>query len=409
MVRIYPFAALIPNTEFISQVACRVGGTIETSEEHKKELEVNPFSYLHVIKPGLHFSGAEDNPDIHYGFARNYFQQMMEQQVISQSDKVAVYIYRQLFEDGHVFEGLITGVSVIDYLEGNIKKHENTLTDKESRMAEHVNRTGVVGEPVLLSNPDEITTKEWIHKNRHGDPVIEFTDSLSVTHTVWAVTDPYAIADIQDHFRQIPSLYIADGHHRIAATSLYLTHMHNEMNWEPSQMCFMAYILPESALWIRPFHRLLKKLGETEVNRLLEESQERFLVSPEKLPVIPHENGEFGVYTRKGWYRFEFRNDGNYHTPAENLDVSRLEKYLFSEILGIHDSKSDSRLSFLRGDMPVKELETLVNSGAADIAFVLFPNSMAEIKAVADAKQTMPPKSTWIEPKMLTGMIIQKF
>lgn len=409
MVRIYPFAALIPQPEFIDQVACRVGDSSVTADEQKRELESNPFSYLHVIKPGLHFSDSVDNTEVHHGFAKNYFSQMLEQDVIKPSSKASIYIYRQLFEDGHVFEGIIAGVSIIDYLEGTIKKHENTLTEKESKMADHVNKTGVVGEPVLLSNPDEQFTKEWIYRNKLGEPVIRFFDNSKVEHTVWAVSDPYAIHDLQEKMRIIQSLYIADGHHRIAATSMYLTHMHNEMNWDPARMCFMAYILPESALWIKPFHRLIKKIGDKTVNDLIEKCQERFLISREASPVIPHENGEFGVFTRNGWYRFEFRNDGNYHTPAENLDVSRLEKYVFSEILDIHDSKSDPRLTFLRGDMNLIELETLVNSGAADIAFVLYPNSMKEIKAVADAKQTMPPKSTWIEPKMLTGMIIQQF
>lgn len=399
---------MMPLPEFAGQVAVRVGGG-ETSEQQRLEMEENPFSYLHVVKPGIHFGDQPEHREQHFNFARSYFGQMLEQKVLQQDKEPGIYIYRQEFHDGHEFEGLILGVSVIDYLEGSIRKHENTITEKEARMAEHVTKTGVVGEPVLLSNPDESYTKDWIRRHKSGEPILNFDDDLGITHMVWGVYDKTAIAEIQQSFRNTNALYIADGHHRIAASSLYLTHMHNEMNWEPNQMCFMAYILGESTLWINSFHRIVKGLGDAAVDKIISEAEHRFLVTKESKAVVPHETGEFGVYTRKGWFRLEFRHDGQYHTPAENLDVTRMEKYIFAEILDIQDSKADARLSFMRGDMPPKELEVLVNSGAADIAFVLFPNSMQEIKAVADAKQTMPPKSTWIEPKLLTGMMIQKF
>lgn len=399
---------MMPVQEYAEMVSCRVGSG-QKPEELKTILESNPFSYLHVIKPGIHFGDQPEHRERHYNFARNYFGQMLEQKVLHQSKKPSIYIYRQTFLDGHIFEGIVLGVSIINYLEGIIKKHEYTLTEKESRMAEHVTKTGVVGEPVLLSNPDETFIPKWIPKYRTDNTVLNFYDESKVYHQIWEITDESAIEELQNYFYSVSSLYIADGHHRIAASSLYLTHMHNEENWPQEKMCFMAYILNEASLWIKPFHRIIKGLGEDEIADLLKACESRFLITKETHPVTPHENGEFGVYTRNGWYRMEFRNDGNYHTPAENLDVSRLEKYIFSEILGITDSKNDDRLSFIRGDMPSRDLETLVNSATADMAFVLFPNSMREIKEVADANQTMPPKSTWIEPKLLTGMLIQKF
>lgn len=398
----------MPSAEFADQVACRLSGG-ETDEQVKLELESNPFSYLHVVKSGIHFGENPGHREMHYRFARSYFGQMLEQKVLSQSETPAIYIYRQEFHEGHVFEGLVLGVSVIDYLEGSIKKHELTLTEKEARMAEHVTKTGVVGEPVLLSNPDETYTHKWINKHRPENPALEFDDAMGITHTVWAVTESEAIDEIQKNFRDTDSLYIADGHHRIAAGSLYLTHMHNEQNWTKEKLCFMAFVLPESTLWIKPFHRIIRSLGDSLVAEMVERCHDRFIVTPSAEPVVPEHKGEFGLCTRQGWYRLEFREDGNYHTPAENLDVTRLEKKVFADILHIKDSKSDPRLSFMRGDMPARELEIIINSGTADAAFILFPNSMAEIKSVADAGQTMPPKSTWIEPKLLTGMLIQKF
>jgi uncharacterized protein (DUF1015 family) len=399
---------MMPAKEFVSQVACRVGNG-ESAEALKQLLESNPFSYLHVVKPGIHFGESQEHRDQHYRFAKSYFGQMTEQGVLVQDTQPCIYIYRQQFPDNHVFEGLVVGVSVIDYLEGTIKKHEFTLTQKEARMAEHITNTGVVGEPVLLANPEEKYCADWIRRHKKGEASLSFTDETGIEHSVWSIADAEAVAEIQHCFRDTESLYIADGHHRIAASSLYLTHMHNEQNWPASKLSFMAYILPESTLWISPFHRLVKGIGDSGVADILEGASAKFKVEQEAAPITPESKGIFGVYTRQGWFRFSFLEDADYHTPAENLDVSRLEKYVFDNILHIKDSKADSRLSFLRGDMDVKELQILVDAGTADIAFVLYPNTMAEIKEVADAGQTMPPKSTWIEPKLLTGMVIQKF
>lgn len=408
MVRVYPFPALRPSQEFVQQVATRIGGS-ESKEELLLRLQNNPFSYLHVIKPGLHFHNHSESLDTQFRFAKNYFGQMREQSVLLKDSTNSIYIYRQTFADGHVFEGLVLGISVIDYLEGSIKKHEYTLTEKEAKMVEHVTHTGVVGEPVLIANPEGAITKDWIRRHRPEKTILVFQDEVDVKHEIWAVTEKESIAEIQMDFRQIDSLYIADGHHRIAASSLYLTHMHNEKNWSADKMCFMAYVLSEEDLWIKPFHRLVNGITDDEIEAMLSKLHLRFHVTIESSAVVPEQKGVFGIYTRKGWVKIAFRDDANYQTPAENLDVSRLEKYIFRELLNIQDSKTDARLGFVRGDMPANELEILVKSGTCDLAFVLHPNSMQEIKEVADAGQVMPPKSTWVEPKLLTGMLIQEF
>lgn len=407
MVRIFPFAALRPNAEYADQVACHVGGGLQQAEL-LEELVQNPLSYLHVVKPGLHF-GDKETQEIHYKFAGNYFRQMLEQQVLTKEDEPGIYIYRQTFPDGHVFEGLVLGISIIDYLEGSIKKHEYTLTEKEAKMVEHITHTGVVGEPVLIANPNGAYVKDWIRRHKKGDSILAFSDKAGILHEVWLESAKEGIAEIQQGFRDIDALYIADGHHRIAASSLYLTHMHNERNWPASKMCFMAYVLSDEDLWIKPFHRLVKGLDDKSLELFLAKLNARFTCVASATQVIPSSKGEFGLYTRKGWFKLSFRNVADYSTPAENLDVSRLEKYIFGEILGIKDSKTDNRLGFVRGDMRANELERMVDSGSTDAAFLLFANTMHEIKEVADAGQVMPPKSTWIEPKLLTGMLIQQF
>ncbi|MFY7946947.1 MAG: DUF1015 domain-containing protein [Bacteroidia bacterium] len=408
MVRVYPFAALRPTQEFVSQVASRTQSSSDTVSL-QQELDSNALSYLHVIKSGISEKNPESSHRGHYDLAIQYFEGLKTSGVLIHEESPAIYIYSQKFPDNHIFEGLILGISAIDYLEGSIKKHEYTLTEKESRMVEHVTQTGVVGEPVLIANPNSAYTKDWIRRHRKGDPVLVFTDKDNIEHSVWAEKSKEAIAEIQLAFREIDSLYIADGHHRIAASSMYLTHMHNEKNWKAEQLCFMAYVLADTDLWIKPFHRLVKGFTEQEVQSMIDGLQDRFEVEFSKDPVIPAAKGTFGLYSRGGWLRLQFKEEAAYHTPAENLDVSRLEQYIFKSLLSIEDSKSDNRLGFLRGDVATQELEQLIQDGIFDLAFVLFANTMQEIQEVADAGQTMPPKSTWIEPKLLTGMLIQEF
>lgn len=407
MVRVYPFAALRPTQEFVSKVASRVPGA---SEERtlQEELDSNDLSYLHVIKSGISEKRGEGNAS-HYDAAKAYFNRLKSMGVLIHETDPAIYIYSQKFPDNHVFEGLIIGISAIDYLEGSIKKHEYTLTEKESRMVEHVTHTGVVGEPVLIANPNSDYTKDWIRRHKKGNPILVFTDKDNIEHSVWAETGKEAIAEIQLAYRDIDSLYIADGHHRIAASSMYLTHMHNEKNWTAEKLCFMAYVLADSDLWIKPFHRLVKGYTDAQIEMVVDRLHQRFDVQHSENAVVPEEKGTFGMYSRRGWLHLKFKEEASYHTPAENLDVSRLEKYIFNALLSIEDSKSDNRLGFLRGDVNASELEALVQSGTYDLAFVLFPNTMHEIQEVADAGQVMPPKSTWVEPKLLTGMLIQEF
>lgn len=391
-----------------AQVAARISGN-ETPESLQQYFAQNPNTYLHVVKPHIHFGETKTSGEHHLQFAKEYLHQLLNQGVLVQDPQAGVYIYKQSLPDGHSFTGIIAGVSAIDYLEGTVKKHEYTLTEKENYMMAHLAHTHVVGEPVLLSCPDGDGLKSWIGNKTEGIPLLDFADESNTHHKVWHITDEAELGGIAAFMARQEALYIADGHHRIAASSDYLTRMHNEHNWKSNKMFFMAFIVPEDELWINSFHRLVKGLSESDIENMLSQCLDKFEVSKAQAPFTPQSKGEFGLCTSLGWYKLKFKNTANYGSPAQNLDVARLEQYIFKEILHITDSKSDSRLQFVRGDMPPLELENLVNKGSIDAAFLVYPNTMAEIKAVADAEETMPPKSTWIEPKMLTGMLIQKF
>lgn len=408
MVRIFPLAAIRPTQQTAAKVVARILGT-ETDEQLRVQLNENPYSYLNLVKPHIHLGEPANQSLSQYQFALKYFDQMIQDQVLVKDSEPAVYIYKQSMADGHSFLGIIAGVSAIDYLEGIIKKHENTITAKEEKMVVDISSTSVVGEPVLLSCPNGQFLENWTIQNSKGIPLLNFYDGAGLQHEIWPITDSEAIAVLVKDMLSQDALYIADGHHRIAASSDYLTRMHNEHNWTGKKMAFMAFILPEHTLWIKSFHRLITGLTDAEIRALIEGAKEKFEIEYSLKPVLPKEKGEFGLCTRLGWYKLRFLEDAEYSSPAQNLDVSRLEKYIFHNVLNIKDSKTDSRLQFVRGDMSAGELEALITSGSIDAAFLVHPNSMEEIKAVADADETMPPKSTWIEPKLLTGMIIQQF
>jgi uncharacterized protein (DUF1015 family) len=408
LVRIFPFQGIRPSQEYADKVAARILGT-ENDITLKEELVKNPASYLNLVKPHLVCANPNASKQALYDYALEYFANMLRQNILVVENEAAIYIYKQTLADGHEFTGIITAVSVLDYLGGTIKKHENTITAKESKMVADISATSVVGEPVLIACPQGNFINDWTKSNSVTNPTLDFYDPAGLSHQIWSVTDPFQIQVISSLMLGVETLYIADGHHRIAASSDFLTRMHNEQNWTGAKMAFMAFIIPEEQLWIKPFHRLINGITAGDIENLLIAATAKFDVEQSTSPVLPANKGEFGFCSAKGWYRLRFLTNADYNSPAQNLDVSRLEKYIFHDILNITDSKTDDRLHFVRGDISTEELETLIKSREIDAAFLLHPNSMQEIKEVADANETMPPKSTWVEPKLLTGMIIQQF
>lgn len=407
MVRIYPFDALIPAPDQAALVAARITGNT-TEQDEIAYLRQHEFSFLHVVKPHLAVPPGSSTADF-LAYARHKTDELVANGILKPAGHSSVYVYEKTGTDGQVFTGLIAGVSAIDYLEGVIRKHEYTLPEKEEAMVAHIASTGVNGEPVLLSCPDGELLQAWCERHSTDQPHLDFVDSAACRHRLWVVSDQEAIESIQFKMSAKEALYIADGHHRIAAITDFLARKHSERNWSSKQMFFMAYILAEHKLSIKPFHRFIKGVSDTLVQQMLKAAEEKFAVERLETPELPRCKGEFVACTKLGWYRFIFRFEPDYGSPARNLDVTRLEQFIFRELLEIEDSKTDERLAFVRGDMPLERVGQVIAAGNADIAFALYPNSMQEVKEVADADETMPPKSTWIEPKLPTGMIIQRF
>lgn len=398
MIRIYPFPALRPSPEAVDRVV--------TGLPHSGS-EAHPWHYEHVVRPFLSGHGVPDADT--YRPALDYFGQLIGEGALVRDAQPGIYIYRQTGADGNSFEGLILGVSAKDYDEGRICRHENTLTSKQELMVQHISALRVVGEPVLLSDPSEDFITDWMHRYDEARPLYDFRSPDGRRHEVWVITDAGAIEELQVSFAKTSRLYIADGHHRIAASALFLDRMHEKQGWQQDDCFFMAYVLPESQLNIKPFHRMLRKTDAEEWMDMIHNASSDFYVDLLAGPQRPASKGEIIALTPSGWYRLKLKPGHMHPSPSENLDVYRLEEYVFSRYFHIRDSKTDPRLSFVRGDLGLDKLESMRDRGEIDGAFILFPNTMREIKEVADAGETMPPKSTYIEPKIPGGMIIQEF
>lgn len=390
MIHIKPFAALRPVAAHVDQVVCG---------KHGSKLHFGNV-IRSLVGITLENLGEED-----YLEAQQYFEKLQGNKVLIRENNTGIYIYKQTQPNGNVFHGVVVCVDYQDYLNGSICKHENTLTSKQSLMVKHIETIRKVGEPVLLANPNDEFMTDWIQQHENADILFEFTDNHGKKHELWFVSNAAAVENLQASFLKTSRLYIADGHHRIASVASYL-----QSHTDKALDCgIMAYVLPESALQIKPFHRILKNTDTEEWLDMIHNASEDFYVELLNKPERPRKKGDIVALTPLGWYRLRLKPGHVKPNPSENLDVYRLEEFVFKKFFHIKDSKSDSRLEFLRGDEDLNTLQQWKNRGEIDGAFILYPNTIKEIKDVADASETMPPKSTWIEPKIPAGMLINVF
>jgi uncharacterized protein (DUF1015 family) len=390
VIHIKPFAALRPVAAHVDQVVCG---------KHGSKLHFGNV-IRSLVGITLENLGEED-----YLEAQQYFEKLQGNKVLIRENNTGIYIYKQTQPNGNVFHGVVVCVDYQDYLNGSICKHENTLTSKQSLMVKHIETIRKVGEPVLLANPNDEFMTDWIQQHENADILFEFTDNHGKKHELWFVSNAAAVENLQASFLKTSRLYIADGHHRIASVASYL-----QSHTDKALDCgIMAYVLPESALQIKPFHRILKNTDTEEWLDMIHNASEDFYVELLNKPERPRKKGDIVALTPLGWYRLRLKPGHVKPNPSENLDVYRLEEFVFKKFFHIKDSKSDSRLEFLRGDEDLHTLQQWKNRGEIDGAFILYPNTIKEIKDVADAGETMPPKSTWIEPKIPAGMLINVF
>lgn len=405
-----PFRAVRPAAAFADKVAA-LPYDVMNSDEARKMAFGNPYSFLHVDKAEIDLPKSVDIYDEKvYLKAKENLSKLISADVLQADEKPCLYIYQQVFED-RTQTGLVGCASVDDYLQSVIKKHEFTRADKEADRIRHVDTLDANTGPIFLTyrGRAEITSllEQW--KAAHT-AVYDFT-SGDVRQTVWVMDDDTVIAQLTALFEEIPALYIADGHHR-AASAVKVAQKrraeHPDYDGSEEFNFFLSVLFPAEELAIMDYNRLILDLNGYSAEKFLERIAADFTV--EKAPTAPYrptQNHTFGLYLEKTWYRLAVNPDSvDESDPVKRLDVSILQEKLIAPVLGIDDPRTDKRIDFVGGIRGLAELEHRVDNGEAKAAFSMFPTSTEELMSIADAGQVMPPKSTWFEPKLLSGLFI---
>lgn len=410
MATVKPFKGIRPPKNMITEVASRPYDVLN-SEEARAEAEGNPKSLYHIIKPEIDFEPGTDEHDSRvYSRAAANFKAFRDNGWLVQDEKEHYYIYAQTM-DGRTQYGIVVAAFVDDYMNGRIKKHELTRRDKEEDRMKHVRINNANIEPVFFAFPDNPVLEEVIRKVAAGEPEYDFVAPDGFGHHFWVIDDEKIEKTITDEFAKIPYLYIADGHHRSAAAALVgaeKAKQNPNHRGDEEYNYFLAVCFPASHLKIIDYNRVVKDLNGLSPEQFLSRLEENFIVvdkgSEEYRPCALH---NFSLYLGGHWYSLTAR-EGRYddNDPIGVLDVTISSDLILRDILGITDLRSDKRIDFVGGIRGLGELKRRVDSGEMAMALALYPVSMKQLMDIADSGNIMPPKTTWFEPKLRSGLVI---
>jgi len=410
MAVIKPFCAIRPKEGLEDKIAA-LPYDVYNRAEAKEAVKNNPLSFLNIDRPETQFSDDFDMySDEAYDKASELLSNMRSKGEYVQDVNEYYYIY-ELTMDGRAQTGIVGCASVDDYINQNIKKHENTRADKELDRIRHVDTLSAQTGPIFLaynSNEDINTVVNTVKLNK---ALYDFTSEDGITHRVWVISDENDINTVKNAFSNIDSIYIADGHHRCASAvkvSLKRREANPQYTGNEEYNFFLSVLFPDDQLMIMDYNRVVKDLnGYTEeeiLSELKKVGEVSLLESEDKHPV---KKGDVSVYLAGKWYTLSFNKELLVDDPVEGLDVSVLQNNVLSKVFGIMDPKTDKRIDFVGGIRGTKELERRVNEDCK-IAFAMYPTSISELFDVADAGLLMPPKSTWFEPKLRSGIFIHE-
>ncbi len=414
MITIKSFKGYRPLAEFVALVASRPYDVMNRREA-KEEAKDNSYSFLHVIRPEIDLPDTVDEHDLKvYEKARDNFRSLLDKGIFFEDEKPKLYIY-ELEMAGQAQTGLVACSSVEDYFADRIKKHEHTRPVKELDRINHMRVTSLHAEPVFLAYRDIPEVNELIERITNSkQPVYDFQADDGVKHRFWVLDDEKHIVRLAKIFREkVSCTYIADGHHRAASSAKVGKGMAKE-NKNHTGMeeynFFLSVIFPESQLRIMDYNRVVKDLNGYPAEKFLQKVSVSFdLKNFHREPAKPEKLHEFGMYLEGNWYKLAARKGTWSNNPIGILDVTILQENLLSPLLGIKDPRTDDRIDFVGGIRGLKELERRVDSGEMKVAFALYPVSMEQLMQISDSGKVMPPKSTWFEPKLRSGLVVHKF
>ena len=412
MAKVKPFRGVRPPKQYVEKVASKPYDVL-SSEEARAEAGDNEMCLYHIIKPEIDFEPGtgEHEPKV-YDKAVENFKKFQDKGWLVQDQQDCYYIYAQTM-DGRTQYGFVVGASVEDYLTGRIKKHELTRREKEADRMHHIEINNANIEPVFLAFPDNKVLQDILTRTAQTEPEYDFVSEDGIGHTLWVIKDKETIETITRAFGEIPYLYIADGHHRTAAAA----HVGEEKakadpnhNGTEEYNYLLAVCFPQSHLKVMDYNRVVVDLNGNTEEQFLEKLGDKFIVEEKGTEIYhPAKLHNFSLYLGGKWYSLTAK-EGTYddNDPIGVLDVTISSDYILRDILGITDLRTDKRIDFVGGIRGLGELKQRVDSGEMKMALALYPVTMKQIIDIADSGKIMPPKATWFEPKLRSGLIIHK-
>lgn len=410
MADIRPFCAVRPREGLEDRIAA-LPYDVYDRKEALAETEKNPMSFLRIDRAETQFPEDTDMyADCVYEKARELLEEMIEGGQFVTEEAPCYYIY-ELTMNGRSQTGIAACASVDDYESQVIKKHENTRAEKEADRIRHVDVCSAQTGPIFLAYRSREEINRIVEKGKEEKPLYDFTSDDQIRHRVWRMSEESAVGRIRDGFRQISEIYIADGHHR-CASAVRVAHKrrqhHPGYTGEEEFNYFLSVLFPDNQLMIMDYNRVVKDLNGYTKEQFLEKLSERFKIEKlGKKACSPRKKGEITLYLEDDWYRLTYMVSVEEEDPVESLDVSVLQREVLTPLLGIQDPKTDRRIDFVGGIRGLGELERRVHEDCR-AAFAMYPTSIQELFAVSDAGLLMPPKSTWFEPKLRSGIFIHR-
>ncbi|MCX6145152.1 MAG: DUF1015 family protein [Ignavibacteriales bacterium] len=409
MSTVRPFKAFRPKPEYAGEVAAKPYDVLN-SDEARVEVKGHPLSFLHIGKPEIDLDPGIDLHDSKvYAKGKENLRNLIDQKVLVEDPEPYLYVYAQTME-GRTQYGIVGCASVEEYWNDTIKKHELTRKDKEEDRCNHVRVTNSHSGPIFLTYPDNAEINAIVAKVVSAPPENDHVAADGIRHQSWVVNDKSTILKLQQLFAATPHLYVADGHHRSAAAGIVGRERklaNPKHRGDEEYNFFLAVCFPASQLRILDYNRVVKDLNGLSTREFVDKLKGKFSVQPIQGRPRLSNKGEFGLYLDGKWHIMtaaeSLLKDND---PVERLDVAILQNHLLDPILGIKDPRTDKRVDFVGGIRGMGELEKRVDSGQMKVAFSMFPTSVHELIAIADAGKIMPPKSTWFEPKLRDGLFV---
>lgn len=404
MAIIKPFRALRPTPDLAKQVSCAPYDVVY-EDEVRASIADNPQSFLRVTRPEAEFP-ADQNPPIEEVFekAKENLQKFIDDEIFASEAEPSIYVYR-LASETQAQTGIVTCCSLDEYELGIIKKHEKTRPDKVADRTAHMLTVRAQTGLIFLAFRNTEKIRRLISEAAQTAPIYDFYCAAGIKQTVWRVA---ATEDFVEAFREVPTIYIADGHHRMESANLArkkLIEANAEHSGAEDYNFVVAGIFPAEDLRILAYNRVVNDLNDLTEEEFWTRVRENFTVA-ETSEKMPSQRGEFGVYLSGEWKKLIFNGAAADRSVIENLDVSILQNYLLAPILGVDDPRTNTRIAFVGGARGTDELEKLVDEGTSRVAFSMFPTTMEDLFAVSDLNEIMPPKSTWFEPKLKDGLLV---